>query len=65
MDKEMLDHILETYRCILSCRKKMPGMKLEDALNSEAVNDMELEYTWLLSLSQKKGMDHAKEGPQN
>jgi hypothetical protein len=44
---EMLANVLETYRCLLSCRKKMPGMKLEDAFNSEAVRDLEQEYAWL------------------
>jgi hypothetical protein len=44
---EMLANVLETYRCLLSCRKKMPGMKHEDAFNSEAVRDLEQEYAWL------------------
>jgi hypothetical protein len=46
-DMGMLDNVLETYKCILSCRKRMPGMRLEDALSSAAVTDMELEYAWL------------------
>jgi hypothetical protein len=46
-DMGMLDNVLDTYKCILSCRKRMPGMRLEDALSSAAVTDMELEYAWL------------------
>ena len=51
---KMFDSVLETYRCILSCRKKMPGMRLEEAFNDAAVADIELEYEWLLS-QQKDG----------
>lgn len=47
----MFDKILETYRCLLSCRKKMPGMSLEDAFNSEAVEDLEREYKWMQSIN--------------
>lgn len=37
--------VLETYRCLISCRKKMPGMKLEDAFKH--VTDLEQEEVWL------------------
>lgn len=56
-NSKMLDKVLETYRCILSCRKRMPGMKLEDALNSAAVAEMEQEYSWL---QMQKGLDNGK-----
>jgi hypothetical protein len=56
-NQEMLNGVLETYQCILSCRKKMPGMKLEDAFNSAAVEDLEREYAWL----QKQGEVRGKE----
>lgn len=43
----MFEKILETYRYLISCRKKMPGMKLEEIFNEEAVKDFEREYKWL------------------
>lgn len=49
----MLDKVIDTYRCLLSCHKKMPGMKLEDAFNEEAMEQIEKEYKWLKD--QKEG----------
>lgn len=43
----MWDKVLETYQCLISCRTKMPGMKLEDAFNPEALADIKKEYEWL------------------
>lgn len=43
----MYDDIVETYRCILSCRLNLPGMRLEDALNESAVRGMQRELDWL------------------
>ena len=45
----MWEDVLETYRCLLSCRKTMPGMPLEDALPIEngSVASLEKEYAWL------------------
>jgi hypothetical protein len=45
----MWQGVLETYRCLISCRKNMPGMKLEDAFKREtgAVDALEREYAWL------------------
>jgi hypothetical protein len=39
--------VLETYRCLISCCKKMPGMRLEDAFSENAVKALEREYKWL------------------
>lgn len=57
MDSGMLNKVIETYRCLLSCRKKMPGMRLEDAFSSQALRDLETEYGWLLS-QQALNKDH-------
>ena len=43
----MLDRVIETYNCILSCRKKMPGMSLESAIDTNAVRQIEKELEWL------------------
>ena len=45
----MYDEIIDTYKCILSCRKKLPGMSLEDALNDSAVRGLERELAWIES----------------
>ena len=47
----MIDDIIETYRCLISCREKMPGMKLEDAFSAKAIADIKKEYGWLLKQS--------------
>jgi hypothetical protein len=47
--------VLSTYRCLLSCRKKMPGMCLEDAFNKSAVDDIEREYVQLSELAREQG----------
>lgn len=54
-EEKMLDSVIDTYRCLLSCRKKMPGMKLEDAFKSStgALASLEKEAKWLLK--QKEG----------
>lgn len=48
----MWEKILETYRCLISCREKMPGMRLEDAFKAEngAVDSIRQEYEWLQNL---------------
>lgn len=45
----MIDQILETYRCLISCRKNLPGARLEDVFKREtgAVASIEAEYNWL------------------
>jgi hypothetical protein len=45
----MWKHVLETYRCLISCREKMPGMRLEDVFKSEtgALASIKEEYAWL------------------
>jgi len=47
--------VLSTYRCLLSCRKTMPGMRLEDAFNKSAVDDIEREYVQLSELAREQG----------
>lgn len=44
---ELMKDVINTYECLLSCRKKMPGMKLEDAFTPEAVNQLEIELLFL------------------
>jgi hypothetical protein len=48
----MMDEVLETYRCLLSCRNTMPGMRLEEAFSTDAVKSIEKEYEWLKQLSE-------------
>jgi hypothetical protein len=56
-DQNMWQEVLDTYKCILSCRKNMPGMRLEDALNSSAFNSMKSEYTWLQGKAKSEGVE--------
>lgn len=43
----MWQDVLETYRCLLSCRKNLPGMRIEDAFKTETIASLEKEYAWL------------------
>jgi hypothetical protein len=46
----MIDDVIETYRCLLSCCKKMPGMRLEDAFSDKAIRSIEKEFAWLQNI---------------
>ena len=37
--------VLETYRCLISCRKNLPGASLEDVFSD--LKPLETEYEWL------------------
>ena len=50
----MLNKVLETYQCLISCRKNMPRMKLEDAFKDNAVKDLEAEFEWLKQEAEKE-----------
>jgi len=50
----MIDDIIETYRCLISCRKKMPGMSLEDAFSRAALEEIEKEFEYLINLRHKE-----------
>jgi len=45
----MIDDIIETYKCIISCRRNLPGISMEQALCEEAINNVEKEYQWILN----------------
>jgi hypothetical protein len=45
----MWQDVLETYRCLISCREKWPGMSLEEVFKPEfdSVDALKREYAWL------------------
>lgn len=48
MSKDNLkESVLETYKCLISCCEKTPGMALEDAFSSEALDSIKREYKFL------------------
>ena len=49
-DKEKLKEVIDTYKCLLSCRKKLPGMSLDSAFSNRAVTELEKEQEWLKGL---------------
>ena len=53
IDQEKLEAVLDTYKCLLSCRQKLPGMKMEDAFSLGAVEAMKKEQAWLLTLQER------------
>ena len=44
---KMMEGILETYRCLISWRKNMPGMRLEECISQNGLRLIEAEYEWL------------------
>lgn len=42
-----LSDIIETYQSLLSCRKNLPGMSMEEAFSAAAVSAIEEELEWL------------------
>lgn len=52
-DQVKLKQVLDTYECLLSCVKSMPGMKLENAFSPAAILALEHEQIWLQSLLQE------------
>lgn len=53
----MWKDVLETYRCLISNRKNLPGMKMEDALNRSALESMERELEWLKGKAKEDGFE--------
>lgn len=49
----MINEILQTYASLISCRRKAPGMRLEDAFNDDALKSFEAEYAWLLKVQEE------------
>lgn len=43
----MLDDVINTYECLLSCLTQMPGMSLEDAFSEDAIESLKKELKWL------------------
>lgn len=58
MDDGMWQEVLETYRCLISCRINMPGMRLEEAFkrSTGAVDAIQNEYKWLQDQALKEGI---------
>ena len=51
-----LEDVLETYRCLISCYKMTPGMRLEEAFDSGAMTSIKKEYDWLRQLALQKNI---------
>ena len=50
MKEITLDDIIQTYRCLISCRDTMPGMALEEAFSYDAMVSVKDELVWLKEL---------------
>ena len=54
MKKEItIDDIIDTYKCLISCRESFPGMNLEEAFSYDAIQSIKKEYEWLQKLKYK------------
>lgn len=51
----MWKDVLETYRCLLSAKKNMPGMKIEDLFRSCTTSELEREYEFLKQQAKDSG----------
>ena len=47
----MIDEVLETYDCILSHLKNMPGSRIEDIFPSHSIPGLKQEEAWLKRLA--------------
>lgn len=47
--------VLETYRCIVSNNKNLPGMKLEDLFASTPQSELEAELKFLEQMAKDSG----------
>jgi len=50
----MIKDVIETYKSLLSCRRSLPGMSLEEAFSNNAVKSIEKELEWLKTLDKEK-----------
>ena len=49
----MYKDIIDTYKCLISCRESCPGMSMEGAFNQDALQSIKNEYKWLLENKDK------------
>jgi len=47
---KLINDVINTYECLISCRKKMPEMKLEDVFTQNTLLHLELELEFLKRL---------------
>jgi hypothetical protein len=53
MNEQLLKDVLYTYKCLIEAREKLPGLRLENAFNEEALQMLKHEYEELKKLEEK------------
>jgi hypothetical protein len=56
--------VLETYRCLVSAKKNMPGMRIEDLFGSCTTSELEQEYKFLQQQAKDSGYIEDNTGPR-
>lgn len=50
MKQITLNDIIDTYKCLISCRDTLPGMPIEEAFSYDAMVSVKAELVWLKEL---------------
>jgi len=50
----MLNKVIDTYECLISCREKLPGTQLEDVFTPETIDDLKNELEFLKEFKKDK-----------
>lgn len=53
----MWNEVLETYRCVISAKKNLPGTRIEDLFASCTTADLEKEYKFLQEKAKQEGYE--------
>lgn len=51
----MWKNILETYRCIVTAKRNMPGARIEHIFGSCTQAELDAEYEWLKEKAEQEG----------
>jgi len=58
MNPKLLADVINTYQCLISICEKMPGTKMENAFNREALKMVKEEYLQLKALEAEAEEKH-------
>lgn len=50
IDKDKLNNVIETYKCLVVACDKMPGAKIETLFSSSALKSLKEEQSWLTGI---------------
>lgn len=60
----MWKDVLQTFRCVVTAHKNMPGMRIEDLFNNCPHEQLEKEYAFLQQMAKDSGYCEDESGPR-